>query len=179
MREVRKIQNQDIIMRKVGKWFIIIGVAGVLSILFIEWSRWNIISLSEKLHSIILNENSYVFKANFIEGIIGTVSIFSLLAAPFFIKWDCSSAINIDSLIAIIFIDVSAFITAVARGEIFGFYIIVVFLSACFYMKIIIEVIQRIYHWIKTETKTNQYNVEKIMLILTIVTFIFVMGCLV
>lgn len=179
MREVRKIQNQDIIMRKVGKWFIIIGVAGVLSILFIEWSRWNIISLSEKLHSIILNENSYVFKANFIEGIIGTVSIFSLLAAPFFIKWDCSSAINIASLIAIIFIDVSAFITAVARGEIFGVYIIVVFLSACFYMKIIIEVIQRIYHWIKTETKTNQYNVEKIMLILTIVTFIFVMGCLV
>lgn len=179
MREVRKIQNQDIIMRKVGKWFIIIGVAGVLSILFIEWSRWNIISLSEKLHSIILNENSYVFKANFIEGIIGTVSIFSLLAAPFFIKWDRSSAINIASLIAIIFIDVSAFITAVARGEIFGFYIIVVFLSACFYMKIITEVLQRIYHWIRTETKTNQYNVEKIMLILTIVTFIFVMGCLV
>lgn len=179
MREVRKIQNQDIIMRKVGKWFIIIGIAGVLSILFIEWSRWNIISLSEKLHSIILNENSYVFKANFIEGIIGTVSIFSLLAAPFFIKWDRSSAINIASLIAIIFIDVSAFITAVARGEIFGFYIIVVFLSACFYTKIITEVLQRIYHWIRTETKTNQYNVEKIMLILTIVTFIFVMGCLV
>ena len=84
------------------------------------------------------------------------------------------------SLIAIIFIDVSAFITAVARGEIFGFYIIVIFLSACFYMKIIIEVLQRIYHWIRTETKTNQYNdVEKIMLILTIMTFIFVMGCLV
>lgn len=179
MKEVRKIQNQDIIMRKVGKWFIIIGIAGVLSILFIEWSRWNIISLSEKLHSIILNENSYVFKANFIESIIGTVSIFSLLAAPFFIKWDRSSAINIASLIAIIFIDVSAFITAVARGEIFGFYIIVVFLSACFYMKIVTEVLQRIYHWIRTETKTNQYNVEKIMLILTIVTFIFVMGCLV
>ena len=79
MWEVRKIQNQDIIMRKVGKWFIIIGIAGVLSILFVEWSRWNIISLSKKLHSIILNENSYVFKANFIEGIIGTVSIFSLL----------------------------------------------------------------------------------------------------
>lgn len=179
MWEVRKIQNQDIIMRKVGKWFIIIGIAGVLSILFVEWSRWNIISLSKKLHSIILNENSYVFKANFIEGIIGTVSIFSLLAAPFFIKWDRSSAINIASLIAIIFIDVSAFITAVARGEIFGFYIIVIFLSAYFYMKIIIEVLQRIYHWIRTETKTNQYDVEKIMLILTIMTFIFVMGCLV
>lgn len=174
MKEVRKIQNQDIIMRKVGKWFIIIGIAGVLSILFVEWSRWNIISLSKKLHSIILNENSYVFKANFIEGIIATVSIFSLLAAPFFIKWDRSSAINIASLIAIIFIDMSAFITAVARGEIFGFYIIVVFLSACFYMKIVIEVLQRIYHWIRTETKTNQYNVEKIMLILTIVTFIMV-----
>lgn len=180
MWEVRKIQNQDIIMRKVGKWFIIIGIAGVLSILFVEWSRWNIISLSKKLHSIILNENSYVFKANFIEGIIGTVSIFSLLAAPFFIKWDRSSAINIASLIAIIFIDVSAFITAVARGEIFGFYIIVIFLPACFYMKIIIiEVLQRIYHWIRIETKTNQYDVEKIMLILTIMTFIFVMGCLV
>ena len=179
MWEVRKIQNQDIIMRKVGKWFRIIGIAGVLSILFVEWSRWNIISLSKKLHSIILNENSYVFKANFIEGIIGTVSIFSLLAAPFFIKWDRSSAINIASLIAIIFIDVSAFITAVARGEIFGFYIIVIFLSACFYMKIIREVLQRIYHWIRTETKTNQYDVEKIMLILTIMTFIFVMGCLV
>ena len=179
MWEVRKIQNQDIIMRKVGKWFIIIGIAGVLSILFVEWSRWNIISLSKKLHSIILNENSYVFKANFIEGIIGTVSIFSLLAAPFFIKWDRSSAINIASLIAIIFTDVSAIITAVARGEIFGFYIIVIFLSACFYMKIIIEVLQRIYHWIRTETKTNQYDVEKIMLILTIMTFIFVMGCLV
>lgn len=179
MWEVRKIQNQDIIMRKVGKWFIIIGIAGVLSILFVEWSRWNIISLSKKLHSIILNENSYVFKANFIEGIIGTVSIFSLLAAPFFIKWDRSSVINIASLIAIIFIDVSAFITAVARGEIFGFYIIVIFLSVCFYMNIIIEVLQRIYHWIRTETKTNQYDVEKIMLILTIMTFIFVMGCLV
>lgn len=93
MWEVRKIQNQDIIMRKVGKWFIIIGIAGVLSILFVEWSRWNIISF--------------------------------------------------------------------------------------FYMKIIIEVLQRIYHWIRTETKTNQYDVEKIMLILTIMTFIFVMGCLV
>lgn len=46
-------------------------------------------------------------------------------------------------------------------------------------MKIIIEVLQRIYHWIRTETKTNQYDVEKIMLILTIMTFIFVMGCLV
>ena len=69
---------------------------------------------------------------------------------------------------------------AVARGKIFGFYIIVIFLSACFYMKIIIiEVLQRIYHWIRTETKTNQYDVEKIMLILTIMTFIFVMGCLV
>lgn len=38
MWEVRKIQNQDIIMRKVGKWFIIIGIAGVLSILFVEWN---------------------------------------------------------------------------------------------------------------------------------------------
>ena len=55
-----------------------------------------------------------------------------------------------------------------------------VYLSACFYMKIIIiEVLQRIYHWIRIETKTNQYDVEKIMLILTIMTFIFVMGCLV
>lgn len=179
MREVRKIQNQDIIIRKVGKWFIIIGIAGVLSILFIEWSRWNIISLSKKLHSIILNENSYVFKANFIEGIIGTVSIFSLLAAPFFIKWDRSSAINIVGLIVAIFMDVSAFITAVARGEIYGFYIIVVFLSACFYVKIIIEVIQRIYHWIKTETETNQYNMEKIIFILEIVAFLIVIGCLV
>ena len=30
------MQNREMIMHKVGKWFMIIGIAGVLSLLFIE-----------------------------------------------------------------------------------------------------------------------------------------------
>ena len=37
------MQNREMIMHKVGKRFMIIGIAGVLSLLFIEWSRWNLV----------------------------------------------------------------------------------------------------------------------------------------
>lgn len=37
------MQNREMIMHKVGKWFMIIGIAGLLSFLFIEWSRWNLV----------------------------------------------------------------------------------------------------------------------------------------
>ena len=44
------MQNREMIMHKVGKWFMIIGIAGVLSLLFIEWSRWNLVPLAEKIN---------------------------------------------------------------------------------------------------------------------------------
>ena len=44
------MQNREMIMHKVGKWFMIIGIAGLLSLLFIEWSRWNLVPLSEKIN---------------------------------------------------------------------------------------------------------------------------------
>ena len=48
--------------KKSVKRFMIIGIAGVLSLLFIEWSRWNLIPLSEKSSNsikskIIMNQN--------------------------------------------------------------------------------------------------------------------------
>ena len=49
------MQNREMIMHKVGKWFMIIGIAGVLSLLFIEWSRWNLIPLSEKIKLTVLS----------------------------------------------------------------------------------------------------------------------------
>lgn len=44
------MQNREMIMHKVGKWFMIIGIAGLLSLFFIEWSRWNLVPLAEKIN---------------------------------------------------------------------------------------------------------------------------------
>ena len=49
------MQNRDIIMQKVGKCFMIIGIAGILSLLFVEWSRWNLVPLSAKFKAIALS----------------------------------------------------------------------------------------------------------------------------
>lgn len=89
------MQNREMIMHKVGKWFMIIGIAGVLSLLFIEWSRWNLIPLSEKIKLTVLSQNYHEFQTEFIEGVIATVSIFTLFAAPSLVRWDSRSAINV------------------------------------------------------------------------------------
>ena len=73
------MQNREMIMHKVGKWFMIIGIAGVLSLLFIEWSRWNLIPLSEKIKLTVLSQNYHEFQTEFIEGVIATVSILHYL----------------------------------------------------------------------------------------------------
>lgn len=51
------MQNREMIMHKVGKWFMIIGIAGVLSLLFIEWSRWNLVPLAEKINLVAVNRS--------------------------------------------------------------------------------------------------------------------------
>lgn len=74
------MQNREMIMHKVGKWFMIIGIAGLLSLLFIEWSRWNLVPLSEKINLVRVSEIYREFHTEFIEGGIATFSIFALFA---------------------------------------------------------------------------------------------------
>lgn len=104
------MQNREMIMHKVGKWFMIIGIAGVLSLLFIEWSRWNLIPLSEKIKLTVLSQNYHEFQTEFIEGVIATVSIFTLFAAPSLVRWDSRSAINVPLLLLAIIADVAGII---------------------------------------------------------------------
>lgn len=77
------MQNREMIMHKVGKWFMIIGIAGVLSLLFIEWSRWNLVPLAEKINLVAVSENYHEFHTEFIEVGIATFSIFALFTAPY------------------------------------------------------------------------------------------------
>ena len=72
------MQNREMIMHKVGKWFMIIGIAGLLSLLFIEWSRWNLVPLAEKINLVAVSENYHEFHTEFIEVGIATFSIFTL-----------------------------------------------------------------------------------------------------
>lgn len=73
------MQNREMIMHKVGKWFMIIGIAGLLSLLFIEWSRWNLVPLSEKMNLVRVSEIYREFQTEFIEGVVATVSILHYL----------------------------------------------------------------------------------------------------
>lgn len=107
------MQNREMIMHKVGKWFMIIGIAGVLSLLFIEWSRWNLIPLSEKIKLTVLSQNYHEFQTEFIEGVIATVSIFTLFAAPSLVRWDSRSAINVPLLLLAIIADVAGIIAVI------------------------------------------------------------------
>lgn len=73
------MQNREMIMHKVGKWFMIIGIAGLLSLFFIEWSRWNLVPLAEKINLVAVSENYHEFHTEFIEGGIATFSILHYL----------------------------------------------------------------------------------------------------
>ena len=123
------MQNREMIMHKVGKWFMIIGIAGLLSLLFIEWSRWNLVPLAEKINLVAVSENYHEFHTEFIEVGIATFSIFTLFAAPSLVRWDSRSAINVTLLLFAIVIDIAAIISVIARGEIFETYIIMIVLS--------------------------------------------------
>lgn len=166
------MQNREMIMYKVGKWFMIIGIAGVLSLLFIEWSRWNLIPLSEKIKLTVLSQNYHEFQTEFIEGVIATVSIFTLFAAPSLVRWDSRSAINVTLLLFAIVIDIAAIISVIARGEIFETYIIMIVLSMCIYVKNILEITQKLYYWITTGSEENHYDIVKMTFIWTIIAFI-------
>ena len=158
------MQNREMIMHKVGKWFMIIGIAGLLSLLFIEWSRWNLVPLSEKINLVRVSEIYREFHTEFIEGGIATFSIFALFAAPSLVRWDSRSAINVSLLLLAI--------AVITRGEIFENYVIVIVLSMCIYVKIILEMIQKLYHWITTESEENHYDIVKMTFIWTIIAFI-------
>lgn len=118
------MQNREMIMHKVGKWFMIIGIAGLLSLLFIEWSRWNLVPLSEKINLVRVSEIYREFHTEFI------------------------------------------------GGEIFENYVIVIVLSMCIYVKNILEMIQKLYHWITTEPEENHYDIVKMTFIWMIIAFI-------
>lgn len=78
---------------------------------------------------------------------IATVSIFTLFAAPSLVRWDSRSAINVSLLLLAIIADVAGIIAVITRGEIFENYVIVIVLSMCIYVKNILEMIQKLYHW--------------------------------
>ena len=63
-------------------------------------------------------------------------------------------------------------IAVITRGEIFENYVIVIVLSMCIYVKIILEMIQKLYHWITTESEENHYDIVKMTFIWTIIAFI-------
>ena len=154
------MQNREMIMHKVGKWFMIIGIAGLLSLLFIEWSRWNLVPLAEKINLVAVSENYHEF------------SIFALFTAPSLIRWDNRSVINVSLLLLTIIADVAGIIAVITRGEIFENYVIVIVLSMCIYVKNILEMIQKLYHWITTESEENHYDIVKMTFIWTIIAFI-------
>ena len=157
------MQNREMIMHKVGKWFMIIGIAGLLSLLFIEWSRWNLVPLSEKMNLVRVSEIYREFQTEFIEGVVAIVSIFTLFTAPSLIRWDNRSVINVSLLLLAIIADVAGMIAVITRGEI---------LSMCIYVKNILEMIQKLYHWITTESEENHYDIVKMTFIWTIIAFI-------
>ena len=165
------MQNREMIMHKVGKWFMIIGIAGLLSLLFIEWSRWNLVPLAEKINLVAVSENYHEFHTEFIEVGIATFSIFTLFAAPSLVRWDSRSAINVTLLLFAIVIDIAAIISVIARGEIFETYIMIV-LSMCIYVKNILEITQKLYYWITTGSEENHYDIVKMTFIWTIIAFI-------
>lgn len=90
------MQNREMIMHKVGKWFMIIGIAGLLSLLFIEWSRWNLVPLAEKINLVAVSENYHEFHTEFIEVGIATFSIFTLFFIILLIYSAISSFRDID-----------------------------------------------------------------------------------
>ena len=65
-----------------------------------------------------------------------------------------------------------ALIAVITRGEIFENYVIVIVLSMCIYVKNILEMIQKLYHWITTESEENHYDIVKMTFIWTIIAFI-------
>lgn len=166
------MQNREMIMHKVGKWFMIIGIAGLLSLLFIEWSRWNLVSLAEKINLVAVSENYHEFHTKFIEVGIATFSIFALFAAPSLVRWDSRSAINVTLLLFAIVIDAAAIISVIAKGKIFENYVLVIVLSMCIYVKNVLEMIQKLYHWITTGSEENHYDIVKMTFIWTIIAFI-------
>lgn len=54
----------------------------------------------------------------------------------------------------------------ITRGEIFENYVIVIVLSMCIYVKNILEMIQKLYHWITTESEENHYDIVKMTIYL-------------
>ena len=75
-------------------------------------------------------------------------------------------------LLLAIIADVAGIIAVITRGEIFENYVIVIVLSMCIYVKNILEMIQKLYHWITTESEENHYDIVKMTFIWTIIAFI-------
>ena len=129
-------------------------------------------TMSEKIKLTVLSQNYHEFQTEFIEGVIATVSIFTLFAAPSLVRWDSRSAINVTLLLFAIVIDAAAIISVIAKGEIFENYVLVIVLSMCIYVKNILEMIQKLFHWITTESEENHYDIVKMTFIWTIIAFI-------
>ena len=75
-------------------------------------------------------------------------------------------------LLFAIVIDAAAIISVIAKGEIFENYVLVIVLSMCIYVKNVLEMIQKLYHWITTGSEENHYDIVKMTFIWTIIAFI-------
>lgn len=166
------MQNLYERMHKVGKWLMILEIACVFSLLVIEWSRWNLLPLSTKFNLILAQANLYEVKTQFIEGVIATIGIFSLFAAPSLLRWDNKSIVNVILLLLSIFLDICGSLSVIARGEIFTFYVLIILFSMLVYVKITIEILQKIYTWITAQTNNNHYDIAKMTFVWAIIAFI-------
>lgn len=160
------------IEKMVGKIFLSLGGGGILAVYLVNLCRLKLLPISEEIGKLIAIENMTGTEINALEPAIILISIFSFLISPFFIQWNKKRGIEILILFFAFFIDISGAVIVVASGEISGFYIFCLWITATYVSWICIEIINILYYWIKEDTSESHYDIVKLTFVWTIIAFI-------
>ena len=160
------------IEKMVGKIFLSLGSGGILAVYLVNLCRLKLLPISEEIGKLIAIENMTGTEVNALEPAIILISIFSFLISPLFIKWNKKRGIEILILFFAFFIDISGAVIVVASGEISGFYIFCLWITATYVSWICIEIINILYYWIKKDTSESHYDIVKLTFVWTIIAFI-------
>jgi len=144
-------------MKKIGEIVWSIGIGGLVSFYFMQFSVANLLPLSKSIDEMIQQEKMNDIGNGPFEIIILFIGIFCLLISPLFLKWDENYGRMILCLLLFGFVDFVGVIVVIARGQMFLLYEIVIWLSFIYLAWFCLCVFKILYRWTKILIKDLIY----------------------
>ncbi len=159
-------------VEKVGKGLLEIGIGGFIAYFFIQFMKLKLLPLSVELNFAVMNGTLPDVKIEIAEAAVFMISVFVLLIAPLFIHWNKSAGLKIVMLLFVFFADIGGVMTVVVRGEIFTFFIFVIWFSAIYITWLCFGIGKILYAWVKTSSADPGFDIVKLTFVWTIIAFI-------